>query len=149
MEYEHGIRQYGTLNADDARDYAISLAIRKFWEVLDNLELFLKYNSTVQIHEKDGEEREFNWQIVCDREEYEPEHEPNTTVKASQEDFVLLEACLRRTSWFVTKDRYPSRQELLRIAMRFRAITIRYWNSKEKTGKEIGISTPNGFLPVF
>ena len=152
MEYEHSIRSdEDNLTADQAKNAVISTAIGKFWDVLDNLELFSKYGSVVVIHSADGTERNFGWDRICDSEDYQKDNEPNAALGISQRDFILLEASLRRVSKFVAKGRFPERDEILRIALRFRAETIRFWNRKRKneSEEELGINTPRGLLPVF
>ncbi|MDP3997383.1 MAG: hypothetical protein Q8P73_02690 [bacterium] len=149
MEYEHQVRVERGLDADSAVACVISNAVGKFWDALDNLELFAKHNAIVVVRGEDGSDTEFNWGTVCDGADYDPEPNPNTTIPISQRDFILLEASLRRVVWFVTSGRVPSREEMLRIALRFRAVTIRRWNRKEDTKQKFGIRTPRGLLPLF
>lgn len=148
MEYEPALRQHSEeLSADDATDFVVAYCIQKLWEVLDNLELFQKYGSIVVVRSKSNTDVEFNWQTVCDRDDYRKEQ--NTKIWFDQRDFILLEACLRRAMIFVTKGRIPDRDEMIRIALRFRATTIRFWNNKTKDKKELGINAPRGLLPIF
>jgi len=149
MEYEHIIHHDGAPAVDEATEGVVRCAIRKFWGALEDLELFSKYDAAVVIRNEDGTQREFDWDTVCDSDDYATPSEPNTAIKVSQEVFILLEASLRRTAWYVTNGRYPERDELLRIALRFRALTIRLWNKREESKKEFGINTPNGLVPMF
>lgn len=149
MEYEHQVRMMGDFDADDAAGCVISTAISKLWEVLDNLELFSTYGAVVVVRNEDGTENEFDWQTVCDGPDYGLGAEPNSTISINQRDFILLEASLRRTLGFITSGRVPSREEMVRIALRFRAAVIRHWNKRAETKQEFGIRTPRGLLPLF
>ena len=119
-EHDFAIRQHsGELSADEATAGAAYLSINRYWTLLDTLELFSKYDSVVVTRDENGTDEEFDWSIVCDSEDFQPPDEPNTSLGFSQQDFILLEASLRRTAWYVTNGRYPERDEIFRIALRF------------------------------
>ncbi|MDO8512822.1 MAG: hypothetical protein Q7S57_06135 [bacterium] len=149
MENDHGMRHDQATDALEAVGSVVSTSIGKLWDALDNLELFMKHQGVAVVQrDSNGSDREFDWNTVCDRPEYDEGHVADTNILVSFNDFLLLEASLRRAIRFITPDRIPSREEMLRIAIRLRAATLRRWHKREEIG-EFGIRTPNGLLPLF
>lgn len=149
MENDHGMWHDGVVDALEAVGSVVSTSISKLWDTLDNLELFMKHKGAVVVQrDLSGSDREFDWNTVCDRPEYVQEHVADTNIPVGFNDFLLLESSLRRAIWFIAPDRVPDREEMLRIAIRFRATTLRRWYKREEIGA-FGIRTPNGLLPLF
>jgi hypothetical protein len=144
MENDYNI-VHGKEDACETTDQALSVCIQKFWEILGDLELFAKYNSAVVIRSESGKDEEFDWQRICDKDDYR--QETNTEIWFSLQDFTILEACLRRVMMFVTNGRIPERDEMLRMALRFRAFVV--CSFLEKSKKQLGINAPKGLSPIY
>jgi hypothetical protein len=135
-------------DATSAKSFALRRAIRHLWGVLDNLILFAKYNSSIVIRDEIKGETEFDPSTLCDTPDYLEEHETNTEIEISEDSFILLEALLRRVAHLVADGRYPEQDEILRMAIRLRAKSVRIFLDKEHK-REFGIKTPDGLMDLI